>query len=97
MLTQSDVCPACGRVHSDARSMLLGGIRRECPLVVFGTLPTLARLSEADLGGEVPVREALDLEGEAVVTPTPRPELPAKKGPGLTVPWPMPSHLEDFL
>ncbi len=97
MLTQSDVCPACGRVHADARSILRTGARRECPLVVFGTLPTLARLTDLDLPSETPSSAALDLEAETDVPAAPRPQLPPKKGPGLTIPWPMPSHLEDFL
>ena len=97
MLAQSDVCSACGKVHPGRRFGLLGA-KSECPAVVFGSMPVLT--------GSIEVDELLPISpyGEA----RPRPErirtdpplpapLPPRKSSALTVPWPMPSYLEDYL
>ena len=91
MLIQSDVCPACGKEHASRRG-LLGGGKGECPLVVFGTFPALT--SPSDFEDRVPM---MPLE-----LPTPMREVPTSvsitRRPGaLSVPWPMPSNLEDYL
>lgn len=99
MLTQSEVCPSCGRVHSGRRFGFLGSTKGECPLVVVGSLPTLAQPSEEESYAPAPFAErtALRIPLEA----SPAPPLPspstARKASGMNVPWPMPSHLEDYL
>ena|SRR5690348_3999677 len=93
MLMQSDTCPSCGRVHADARLGSLIPRSRQCPLVVTGSLPTMStpkgeRALTIDFLGEV----------EPITPPLPTSAVPSGRKPsGLAVPWPMPSHLEDYL
>jgi hypothetical protein len=100
MLAQSDVCASCGRIHP-GRAFGLLGAKSECPTVVFGSLPALTGSIDADdlipsspYAGS-PRRSPLHLL-DAPPLPLPVPA-PARKSHGLTVPWPMPSHLEDYL
>lgn len=53
MLEVADVCPSCGRVHSDRQFGIHHGAPRECPTVVMGTFPVLTA-PQAD-----PVPEAI--------------------------------------
>ncbi len=99
MLTQSEVCPSCGRVHTGRRFGFLGTTKGECPMVVFGSLPTVARASEeeSDVPTPFPEPARVRVPLEAVSAP-PLPTAPvARKASGMNVPWPMPSHLEDYL
>ena len=99
MLTQSEVCPACGRVHTGRRFGFLGSTKGECPLVIVGSLPTVAHAAaaEPDLPAPFPEPARVRVPIEAVSAP-PLPTPPAARKPsGMNVPWPMPSHLEDYL
>jgi len=98
MLMQTDTCPACGQVHTDSRLASLIPRARQCPLVVIGSMPTMATHR-----GEADGRRAISIDvlGESAaeaLPPLPAPmAVPARKPSGLAVPWPMPSHLEEFL
>jgi hypothetical protein len=100
MLAQSDVCASCGRVHP-GRAFGLLGAKSECPTVVFGAIPAMTASIDADdlipspPYGSLSRRPTSGL-GEAPPLPLPIP-VPPRKSSGLTVPWPMPSHLEDYL
>ncbi|HZY92463.1 MAG TPA: hypothetical protein VFG07_06805 [Thermoplasmata archaeon] len=97
MLAQVDVCPSCGRIHPDSRLGSLLPKSKECPLVVFGSMPTMTE-PRKERGGPRPLSVEILAESAPVVPPLPQPSsLSARKPTGLTVPWPMPSHLEDFL
>lgn len=99
MLMQVDVCPSCGHSHQDSRLGSLLPRTRECPLVVFGSMPTV---TEPKTGLAKPTSFTVELIGdsEPILPPLPRPAAASSAGrkpTGLTVPWPMPSHLEDYL
>ena len=100
MLTQSEVCPSCGRVHAGRRFGFLGSTKGECPVVVFGSFPVLAEGSE-DFEDPIPQPYPERASTRAGLTAEPAPPLPAptfvRKASGMNVPWPMPSHLEDYL
>lgn len=96
MLIQSDVCPACGKEHTARRAGLLGG-KGECPLVVFGTLPALTSAADFDDGPSLtPTELSLSIREIPIPVSAPAPA-PARRSSALSVPWPMPSHLEDYL
>jgi hypothetical protein len=95
MLIQSDVCAACGKVHASRRLGILGGPKGECPLIVFGTLPALTSRTDFEearsfAAPQLPARDLISLRPAIPATP-------ARKGGGLTVPWPMPTHVEEYL
>jgi len=97
MLMQVDVCPACGRVHNDSRIASLLPRSRECPLVVFGSMPTMAQPKSERAKPQTLSVEILS-RTDPLVPPLPEPTRAiARKSTGLTVPWPMPSQLEDYL
>ena len=101
MLTQSEVCPSCGRVHAGRRFGFLGTTRGECPLVVFGSFPTLAQEDGELTSIAEPFPERTPVRAPAVTAAEAAPPLPtptfARRASGMNVPWPMPSHLEDYL
>lgn len=100
MLAQVDVCPSCGRIHPDSRLASLLPRSKECPLVVFGTMPTMTD-GEARPRTVGPRPLSVEIFGDAPAAseapPLPHPSTPPRKPSGLTVPWPMPSHLEEYL
>ncbi len=97
MLAQVDVCPSCGRIHPDSRLGTLLPKSRECPLVVFGSMPTITELQKEPARSR-PLSVELLAGAESVMPPLPQPAAYAQRKPsGLTIPWPMPSHLEDYL
>ena len=99
MLTQSEVCPSCGRVHAGRRFGFLGSTKGECPVVVFGSFPVLTPTVEEETPLPEPYPERIALR--PILHAEPAPPLPAptyaRKASGMNVPWPMPSHLEDYL
>ena len=97
MLAQSDVCPSCGRIHPGRRFGLLGS-KSECPAVVNGSMPILTgSIGIEELVPSPPYGEARPRSDRGrIEPPLPAPLLP-RKSSALTVPWPMPSHLEDYL
>ena len=99
MLAQVDVCPSCGRVHPDSRLASLLPRSKECPLVVFGSMPTMTDPeNRGRTVGPRPLSVELFAGSPTEAPPLPRPSAaPARKPSGLTVPWPMPSHLEEYL
>src|ERR1700688_2105854 len=84
MLAQNDVCPSCGQVHEESRFSLRLGQARGCPMVVFGYLPTLTGAN----------RDTEEMSIPSLIEPAPS---VGRRGSVLTVPWPMPSQLEDYL
>ena len=97
MLAQSDTCASCGQVHPGRRFGLLGP-KGECPRVVFGSIPVLTGMIEQDDLLPIPAfGEPRARARPAVVEPPLPVPVVARKGSALTVPWPMPSHLEDYL
>ena len=98
MLAQVDVCPSCGRIHPDSRiGSLLPKSGGECPLVVFGSMPVLT-----DSEDPHEARRDMSVEllggGDLVAPPLPTATaLATRKPSALTIPWPMPSHLEEYL
>ena len=99
MLAQVDVCPSCGRIHPDSRLGSLLPKSKECPLVVFGSMPTMTEPRDRSAGPR-PLSDEMLGDTPSVMPPLPRPAMgagAARKPTGLTIPWPMPSHLEDYL
>ena len=99
MLIQSDVCPACGKVHAGRRFGFLGATKNDCPLVVTGSLPSMTRAADLDdPSGLGQPHESPRPHFDSARNEPPLPSSPmARKGSVLTVPWPMPSNLEDYL
>ncbi|MCI4335644.1 MAG: hypothetical protein L3K17_00380 [Thermoplasmata archaeon] len=99
MLMQVDVCPSCGHSHQDSRLGSLLPRTRECPLVVFGSIPTVTE-GHASRPKPQPFTVELIGDSEPMLPPLPQPTAVSaspRKPSGLAVPWPMPSHLEDYL
>jgi hypothetical protein len=97
MLAQSDVCASCGRIHPGRRFGLLGS-KSECPAVVNGSMPVLTgSVSFEELSAISPYGEARPRADRIHPEPPLPSTLPPRKSSGLTVPWPMPSYLEDYL
>jgi hypothetical protein len=97
MLIQSDVCSACGNVHHSRAMGLVSASRNACPLAVVGNRPVLT--SPADFGGSsTPPLPQLPFPARDMI-PLPRLPSPAstRKASTLNVPWPMPSHVEEYL
>jgi hypothetical protein len=97
MLIQSDVCSACGSVHPPRALGLVSASKNACPLAAVGNRPILT--SPSDFGGSstpplpqlpLPPREMIQLPR----LPSP---ITARKTSSLNVPWPMPSHVEEYL
>jgi hypothetical protein len=66
MLEAADVCPSCGRVHSDRQFGLRHGDRRDCPEVVMGSFPVIS------------MPEPLEV---LLVTPNPKPAAESRRLP----------------
>jgi len=66
MLEAADVCPSCGRVHSDRQFGLRHGDGRDCPEVIVGSFPVIS------------MPEPLDV---LMVTPSPKPAAAARRLP----------------
>lgn len=97
MLMQVDICPACGQSHQTGRNGSGHPRSADCPLVVFGSMPTVTETS-----GEKETFRPISVEGfgssDSLMPPLPDPSPSvARKPTGLAVPWPMPSLLEDYL
>ena len=84
MLTQTDVCAACGRVHEDRLFRFRAEPEQECPAVLGGAFPRRAGLGEAETG---------DFDSTRAAT---SPVVTARRS-GLSIPWIMPTEHEDFL
>jgi hypothetical protein len=98
MLTQTDVCTACGRVHEDRLFGFRAQPSEECP-AVLGAIPMIAGLGDAEAGVAPSAIDfsPLDLETSYPV-PASRTALPALgRRSGLSIPWIMPSQSEEFL
>ncbi|MCI4357214.1 MAG: hypothetical protein L3K18_08795 [Thermoplasmata archaeon] len=100
MLTQTDVCPACGRVHEDRLFRFRAEPSEECP-AVFGTFPMMAGFGDAEAGSSEPEFEApmIDVEVPYAMAPnfTARAPVVTTRRSGLSIPWVMPSEREEFL
>ena len=102
MLTQTDVCAACGRIHEDRLFRVRAQPSEECP-AVLGAFPMMAGLGESEAGssdlGSEPTM--VDAETPYALPPTfaPRASTPivTTRRSGLSIPWIMPSEREDFL
>jgi hypothetical protein len=100
MLMQTDVCPACGRVHEDRLFRFRAQPSEECP-AVLGAFPMMAGLGEPEAGGladdeELPAEEpdyAFPIPAGTVAA---SPVLNARRS-GLSLPWVMPTQSEGFL
>ncbi len=98
MLAQVDVCPSCGRIHPDSRLGSLLPKSHECPLVVFGSMPTLTDPQSESISLRPISVEVVGGSTEPMMPPLPQPGGHSQRKPtGLSIPWPMPSHLEDYL
>ena len=107
MLEVSDVCPACGQVHSDRQFGFKHRSPRECPLVVVGSFPVVSLPTPtADPPIRVPaarrIREAeqpapAPLLVMAASLPNPRVDPDQVRGRSLAVPWLAPPDLGEVL
>jgi hypothetical protein len=98
MLTQTDVCTACGRVHEDRLFRFRAQPSEECR-AVLGAIPMIAGLGDAEAGVlESPIDFApRDVEVSYPVTSSQNPLPVTARRSGLSIPWIMPSQSEEFL
>ncbi|MCI4327591.1 MAG: hypothetical protein L3K16_08190 [Thermoplasmata archaeon] len=99
MLTQTDVCTACGRVHEDHLFRFRAQPSEECP-AILGAFPMMAGFGTTE-AGEVAGDEDLASSEPEFVFPAPAkvvasPVLNARRS-GLSIPWVMPTQSEEFL
>ena len=96
MLTQTNVCPACGRVHEDRLFRFRAQPSEECP-AVLGAFPMMAGLGDPEAGVSGSEEDFSPSEPEfAYPMPAPSPVLNARRS-GLSIPWVMPTQSEEFL
>jgi hypothetical protein len=100
MLTQTDVCPACGRVHEDRLFRFRAQPSEECP-AVLGAFPMMAGFGSAEAGEPADDQELPHAEPEydypfPATAAAPSPVLNARRS-GLSIPWVMPTQSEEFL
>lgn len=97
MLIQSDVCSACGNVHPARALGLVAPSKTSCPLAVVGNRPVLT--SPADFGGSStpPLPQLPTPAHEMIQIPRLPAPSTARKASSLNVPWPMPTHVEEYL
>jgi hypothetical protein len=100
MLTQTDVCPACGRVHEDRLFRFRAQPSEECP-AVLGAFPMMAGLGNAEAGEHDFVLEptplAVEIPYALPPTSAAAPPVVTMRRSGLSIPWIMPTESEDFL
>jgi len=106
MLEVSDVCPACGQVHSDRQFGFKHRSPRECPLVVIGSFPVVTLPTPSpDPPIRVPAaRRIRDAERPVPALPvvppvysSPRSEFERARGRNPAVPWLPPPGLGEVL
>jgi len=99
MLTQTDVCTACGRVHEERLFRFRAQPSEECP-AVLGAFPMMAGFGVAEAGEPTPEESPLpesDFEYNFPATAAASsPVLNARRS-GLSIPWVMPTQSEEFL
>ena len=100
MLTQTDVCPACGRVHEDRLFRFRAEPSEECP-AILGAFPMMAGFGDAEAGSSDSLLETpmIDVELPYALVPNLNARAPVvtTRRSGLSIPWVMPSEREDFL
>jgi hypothetical protein len=100
MLTQTDVCTACGRVHEERLFRFRAQPSEDCP-AILGSFPMMAGFGDAE-AGEAAGDEELPEPETAYAFPVPAgvgassPVLSARRS-GLSIPWVMPTQPEEFL
>jgi hypothetical protein len=106
MLEVTDVCPACGQVHSDRQFGFKHRSLQECPLVVVGSFPVVS-LPNPPL--EAPIRASAAKrirDAEQPVGPlpvyegpfaSPRVAFERVRGRALGLPWLPPPDLGEVL
>ena len=106
MLEVSNVCPACGQVHTDRQFGFRHRSPRECPLVVIGRFPVVSLPNPpTDPPIRVPaarrIQEAERPVGPIPVfaesLPSPRAAFDRIRARGLGVPWLPPPDLGEVL
>lgn len=98
MLTQTDVCTACGRVHEDRLFRFRAQPSEECR-AVLGAIPMIAGLDDVGAGVLSPAPEFAprDVEVAYPVASSQNPMPVTARRSGLSIPWIMPSQTEEFL
>ncbi|MGA8709621.1 MAG: hypothetical protein WB786_00085 [Thermoplasmata archaeon] len=106
MLEVTDVCAACGQVHSDRQFGFKHRSLRECPLVVVGSFPVVSLPNPpAEAPIHIPaarrIREAEQPIGPLPVFEgpfaSPRVDHDRVRGRALGVPWLAPPDLGEVL
>jgi hypothetical protein len=95
MLTNSDICTACGQVHEAHQFTFKHGGSRSCPEVVIGSFPILTR---PPVGDEVimPLQRRADEEPVYPGVQELLPRAPLRRVALLGAAWPLPSPEEEY-
>lgn len=106
MLEVSDVCPACGQVHSGPQFGFRHRSARECPTVVIGSFPVVSLPNPpADLPIRVPAARRIQ-EAERPLPPLPvfvaplpsfRAARDGPRGRSMGIPWLPPPDLGEVI
>jgi hypothetical protein len=98
MVSQSDVCPTCGKIHQ-ARHFGLRVVRDGgCPVVVLGAFPMMSEADEpiesfSDAHGRTDLDRAISERPESLLAV----QIPRRRSAPLPIPWPNPPQTEDYL
>jgi hypothetical protein len=100
MLTQTNVCAACGRIHEDSLFRFRAEQAEDCP-VTLGAFPMMAGLGDPEAGESDTRADAreVDVELPYALPPSAVPKQPVlmARRSGLSIPWIMPTDREEFL
>ena len=105
MLEAADVCPSCGRVHSDRQFGLRHGDGRDCPEVIVGSFPVISMPEPLEVLLVTPNPKPAVNGRRTIPSPPPvhlgalpKPNRSAELRPRSTgVPWLPPPDLEEAL
>lgn len=99
MIAQQDVCAQCGEPHPDTTFGLRHAAGRGCPNVLMGAFPVLTRREPSSAA--TAVRRAWDADrGQGALAPLmggADHSLFARKPGRSSIPWPLPTDVEEFL
>ena len=99
MISHQDVCAQCGEAHPDTMFGLRHAAGRGCPNVLMGAFPILTRREPTPAAGAVHRAVDADRGLGAFARPatTSDHSLFARKPARSSIPWPLPTDVEEFL
>jgi len=106
MLEAADVCPSCGRVHSERQFSLRHADGRDCPEVVVGSFPVITMPEPLEVLLVTPTQKSASANRRSApilppvhlgALPTPRADPVELRARSTGVPWLRPPNAEEVL